>query len=181
MKENILIPIAISSCLLGNKVRYDGTHRYNAFVVEVLGKIFRWIPFCPEVEMGLGIPREPLHLVRGKGLLRVVTVHQKKDLSCLFRKYMKRKVKEFEKLNLCGFILKSKSPSCGLRDVSIYSRKGDRVGSGSGLFYPYLLKQFNYLPFEDETGFEDYVSARNFIYHALLVWYLGHLQLGQRS
>ncbi len=181
MKKGILIPIAISSCLLGKRVRYDGTHRYNPFIVEVLGKIFRWIPFCPEEEAGLGVPREPLHLVEGKGGLRIITVREKRDLSDIFRKYMMRKSKELERMSVCGFILKSKSPSCGLRNVAVYNRNGDMVGSGSGVFSNYLSRNFSSLPLEEESAFKDPVSKRNFIYHAFLIWYLRHLQLGQRS
>ncbi len=181
MKKNILIPIAISSCLLGNRVRYDGTHRYNPFIVEVLGKIFRWIPFCPEEEAGLGVPREPIHLVKGRGGIRIITIRENRDLSDIFRKYMIGKSKELESMGICGFILKSKSPSCGLRNVAIYNRNGDMVGSGSGVFSAYLLRNFDSLPFEEEDAFADSVSKKNFIYHAFLIWYLRHLQLGQRS
>src|SRR5512146_2137694 len=127
------ISIGISSCLLGQKVRYDGGHKRDEFIVDTLGRYVEWVPVCPELEMGLGVPREPIHLIandspdarrfrpsRRDAPIRLVGVKSGVDHTAAMEKYAKRRLDALEKMDLCGYILKKDSPSCGLFRVKVW-------------------------------------------------------------
>lgn len=115
------IRIGISSCLLGEKVRFDGAHKKNDFITATLAQFFELVPVCPEVEIGLGTPRESLHLVRDAGGPRFVTTKTKIDHTEKMLTYARAKVEELKRLNLNGCILKKDSPSCGIARVRVYN------------------------------------------------------------
>src|SRR3990172_6962428 len=114
------IKIGISACLLGEKVRYDGGHRLDRFIVKTLGKHFSWFPVCPEVEAGLSIPREPMQLVGYRSCPRLVVITSGIDLTGVLNDWAGKKVKKLDKEKLCGFILKSRSPSCAINDGDLF-------------------------------------------------------------
>ena len=107
------IRIGISACILGEKVRFDGGHKRDPYIVDTLGPLVRFVPVCPEVDIGLGTPRETLHLVRGEDGVRMIGKKSGTDHTKAMRTYAKRKAKELGALELCGYILKKDSPSCG--------------------------------------------------------------------
>ncbi|HID83203.1 MAG TPA: DUF523 domain-containing protein [Chromatiales bacterium] len=159
------IKIGISSCLLGNEVRYDGGHKRDANVIDELGKYFDFVAFCPEVETGMGVPRKPVHLVRrGKEILALQVDNHARDFTRqlkVFSHDTHRKISE-----LCGFILKENSPSCGMQSVRVYQDNAvdemlDR--EGEGIFARSLKKQFPRLPLEEEDGLHDPVLRKNFV------------------
>jgi uncharacterized protein YbgA (DUF1722 family)/uncharacterized protein YbbK (DUF523 family) len=157
------IKLGISSCLLGNKVRYDGGHKLDHFLTDTLGRYVDWVPVCPEVECGLPIPREAMRLVGDPEHPRLITIRTKVDLSVRMATWAKKKVAELEKQDLCGFVFKSRSPSSGMRGVKIYTDAGMPNATGSGLFARAFMNRFPLLPVEDEGRLHDPGLRENFI------------------
>jgi uncharacterized protein YbbK (DUF523 family) len=147
------IRIGISSCLLGQKVRYDGRHKRDRLLVEAFGRFVEWVPVCPEFEMGLGVPREPIHLVRtGPRAVRLLGVESATDHTAAMRKYARHKLDALAGLELCGYIFKKDSPSCGLRAAPY-----------PGLFAAALVARFPDLPVEEEGRLSDRNVREQFI------------------
>ena len=157
------IKLGISSCLLGNKVRYDGGHKLDHFLTDTLGRYVNWVQVCPEVECGLPTPREAMHLVGDPENPRLITIRTKVDLSARMKTWAKKKVAELEKQDLCGFVFKSRSPSSGMRGVKIYTETGMPNATGSGLFAGEFMNRFPLLPVEDEGRLHDPGLRENFI------------------
>src|SRR5208337_4812247 len=157
------IILGISSCLLGNAVRYDGGHRLDHFLADTLGQYVDWVPVCPEVECGLPVPREAMHLFGYPENPRLVTIRSGVDHTDRMKKWAKKKVAELEKEELSGFVFKSRSPSSGMRGVKIYSDAGIPSATGSGIFAHAFMKQFPLLPVEDEGRLYDPGLRENFI------------------
>lgn len=157
------IKLGISACLLGQKVRYDGGHQLDRFLQDTLGQYVEYVPVCPEVECGLSIPREPMHLEGNPDSPRLVTIHTKKDLTDQMVQWASKRVGELEKENLCGFIFKSDSPSSGMERVRVYNKKGMPVKKGIGIFAKIFMEHFPLLPVEDEGRLHDPKLRENFI------------------
>ncbi len=158
------IPIGISSCLLGTKVRYDGGHKHDRFITDTLGQYFEWVPICPEVEMGLGTPRESIRLVRDGEDIRLVTQNSSRDLTEEMRSFARHRTNLLHNEDLCGYILKSDSPSCGVMRVRIYTRGGAvPAKTGRGMFATALLEKFPDLPVEEEGRLCDPRIRENWI------------------
>jgi uncharacterized protein YbbK (DUF523 family) len=157
------IKIGISSCLLGNNVRYDGGHQLDRYITDTLGRYVEWLSVCPEVECGLGIPREAMRLVGDPENPRLMTIHTGVDHTEGMLAWVERRLTELEKENLCGFIFKSKSPSSGIGGVKIYSASGMPNREGAGLFGGAFVKRFPLLPVIDEGRFHDPLLRENFI------------------
>lgn len=157
------IKIGISSCLLGHKVRYDGGHKRDRFLKDTLGRYVEYVPVCPEVEAGLGIPREALRLVGDPEHPRLITNQSKKDLTDLMIQWSKKRVEELENENLSGFIFKSKSPSSGMTQVKVYNAKGMPVKKGIGIFARVFMEHFPLIPAEENGRLYDPQKRENFI------------------
>ena len=157
------ITLGISSCLLGNNVRYDGGHKLDHFLVDTLGQYVDWVPVCPEVECGLPIPREAMHLVGDPEDPRLVTTRTGVDHTARMKRWAKKRTTELEKEELCGFVFKSRSPSSGMRGVKIYTDAGMPNTTGSGIFAHAFMKEFPLLPVEDEGRMHDPGLRENFI------------------
>ena len=157
------IKIGFSSCILGNNVRYDGGHRKDQYITDSLGQYLEWFPVCPEVECGLGIPREPMRLVSGPDSPRLVTIHTGMDHTDGMRAWAEKKLMELETENLCGFIFKSKSPSSGIGGVEIHTPSGIPGRSGAGIFGGAFMKRFPHLPVIDDERLHDPLLRENFI------------------
>ncbi len=160
------VRIGISSCLLGQKVRYDGGHKRNRLVIETFGRFVEWVPVCPEFEMGLGVPREPIHLVRtGPRAVHLLGVKSAADHTAAMRKYAKQKLEALAALDLCGCIFKKDSPSCGLRGVKVWRAPATAVPGGRhpGLFAAALVERFPDLPVEEEGRLSDPRVRETFI------------------
>src|SRR5512140_427667 len=114
------IRLGISSCLLGERVRYDGGHKLDTFLRDTLGKYVEFVPVCPEFEAGLGVPREAMHLLRAGDSLRLVGIKTGADFTERLTNWANRRVSELEKERLSGFVFKSGSPSSGMERVKIY-------------------------------------------------------------
>lgn len=157
------IRIGVSTCLLGEAVRYDGGHAYDRYVTETLGQYMEFVPVCPEMEAGFGVPREPVRLVGDPASPRLMTVKTKKDLTDTMTAWVRRRVRELEKEDLCGFIFKSKSPSSGMERVKVYTEKGMPVKKGVGLFARAFMEHFPLIPVEEEGRLHDPHLRKNFI------------------
>jgi uncharacterized protein YbgA (DUF1722 family)/uncharacterized protein YbbK (DUF523 family) len=161
MSEHIVL--GISSCLMGEKVRYDGGHKLDHFLRDTMGRFVRWVSVCPEVECGLAVPREPMHLTGDPDHPRLVTTRTQIDHTEQMQKWILKKLDELVHLDLCGFVFKSKSPSSGMTDVTIYNDQGTACKTGAGLFAGAFMQRFPLLPVEDESRLNDPGLRENFI------------------
>jgi uncharacterized protein YbgA (DUF1722 family)/uncharacterized protein YbbK (DUF523 family) len=155
--------VGVSSCLLGRKVRFDGGHKRDTFVVDALGKFVEFVPVCPELESGLGVPRESMRLVRRAGEVRLLTTQTTRDVSDAVTRWSAKKLRDLADAELCGFILKKDSPSCGLERVRVYGASGVAQRTGRGLFADALVARFPHLPVEEEGRLQDPALRENFI------------------
>ena len=158
-----IISVGVSSCLLGNLVRYDGGHKRDRYVTETLSNYFRFVPVCPEVECGLSVPREAMRLVGDASDPRLITFRSGVDYTEQMKNFCERKMSELEKEDLCGFIFKKDSPSSGLYRVKIYHPSGNAVRKGRGLFASAVANFFPLLPLEEEGRLQDAHLRENFI------------------
>lgn len=157
------IRLGISTCLLGEKVRFDGGHKLDRFLRDTLGYYVEYVPVCPEVECGLGIPREALRLVGDPESPRLVTVRTKKDFTDLMMSWAAKRLQELERENLCGFIFKSNSPSSGMERVKVYNEKGMPAKKGVGIFARAFMEHFPLVPVEEDGRLHDIHLRENFI------------------
>jgi uncharacterized protein YbgA (DUF1722 family)/uncharacterized protein YbbK (DUF523 family) len=157
------IRIGISACLLGDEVRYDGGHKRDIFLTDTLGKLVEWVKVCPEVESGMGTPREPIRLVAQGRAIRLRGVTSDRDYTTSMIAYSAAKMAALSHEDLCGYVLKRDSPSCGMTRVKVYGSKGRPSRAGVGLFAQALLVRFPHLPVEDEVGLADPRLRENFI------------------
>lgn len=157
------IRIGISACLLGDEVRFDGGHKRDHFLTDTLGPFVEWVRVCPEVEVGMGTPRETLRLVRAGGAVRLITTRSATDHTDNMTRWSKGRADELASEDLCGYVLKKDSPSCGMERVKVYSGEGMPDRSGRGLFATALLARFPNLPVEEEGRLSDPRLRENFI------------------
>jgi len=155
--------VGISTCLLGENVRYDGQHKHDRFLTGTLGKYFEWVPVCPEVECGLPTPREAMRLVGDPEAPRLVTARTEKDMTERMKNFSQKRVKELEDENLCGFIFKSGSPSSGMERIKVYDENGVPNKVGVGMFAREFMDHFPLLPVEDDGRLHDPHLRENFI------------------
>ena len=157
------IRIGVSSCLLGEKVRYDGGHKLDRYIKETLGQFFEYVSVCPEVEYGLPIPREALHLVGEPGSPRLVTIRSGVDHTDGMRRWAEAKLDHLACEELSGFIFKSRSPSSGLKGVKVYSKAGMPTQRGTGIFAAAFIRRNPLIPVIDEGRLQDSALRENFI------------------
>ena len=155
--------VGISRCLLGEEVRFDGGHKRDSFLTEVLGRYVEWVPVCSEVEAGLGTPREAMRLVGDPQFPRLVTIKSGTDHTSALETMTKNRIEELEKLDLSGYVFKKGSPSCGIERVRIYNEHGMPNRNGVGLFAWAFIEQFPLIPVEDEGRLCDPTLRENFI------------------
>ncbi|MDD5092007.1 MAG: DUF523 and DUF1722 domain-containing protein [Candidatus Wallbacteria bacterium] len=157
------IKIGVSSCLLGNPVRYDGNHKQDHFATDVLSTFFEFVPVCPEIELGMGVPREAIHLVGDPENPRLLGVRSKKDWTETMRNWATERIRKLESENLCGFIFRKKSPSSGLFRVPVHNEKGSVIGHGSGIFAGMMARAFPLVPMEEDGRLNDLTLRENFL------------------
>ena len=157
------IKIGISSCLLGNHVRYDGSNKSDHYIKDVMGKFVEWVPVCPEVGCGLTVPREAMQLTGGHADLRIITIQTRIDITDILLEWTGNKLAELAPLDLKGFIFKSRSPSCGIKGVNIYDSCNIPVHDGAGIFANSFMNYFNSIPVEDEEGVNDHAARELFM------------------
>jgi uncharacterized protein YbbK (DUF523 family) len=161
------VRIGVSACLLGERVRFDGGHKRDDFLVDILGPFVQWVPVCPEVEFGLGTPRRSLRLLAGGDHIRMVEAPKRgadqspgADHTDAMRTWAKRRARSLEHEELCGYVLKKDSPSCGMERVKVYNSDGIATRGGRGLFAEALMRAYPALPVEEEGRLTDPICAR---------------------
>ncbi len=157
------IKLGISTCLLGENVRYDGGPKLDRFLTDTLGQYVEYVPVCPEVECGLPVPRESMHLEGNPDSPHLITSHTKQDMTDRMVRWARKRVAELEREDLCGFIFKSNSPSSGMERIRVYNEKGIAVKKGVGIFARIFMDHFPLLPVEDEGHLHDPEIRENFI------------------
>jgi uncharacterized protein YbbK (DUF523 family) len=154
--------VGISSCLLGQPVRYNGRHKHDASLTQALGPFVEWVPVCPEVEVGMGVPREPIRLVGSVERPRLVGEQSGRDWTEPMTRYAEARVRQLLAMRLDGCILKAHSPSCGPAGVPVETGSGP-ARAGRGLFAATLLRLAPTLPVEDEARLGDPAARERFI------------------
>jgi uncharacterized protein YbgA (DUF1722 family)/uncharacterized protein YbbK (DUF523 family) len=162
------IKIGISSCLLGEEVRYDGGHKLDHYFKDTLGQFVEWVSVCPEVEYGLPVPREAMRLVGDPSSPRLVTQKTGIDHTNGMIKWASKRLKELDQKDLSGFIFKSRSPSSGMRNVKVYSASGMPSNTGIGIFAKAFMRSLPEVPVEDDGRLHDPSLRENFIERVFL-------------
>jgi len=160
--EDDEIRIGISSCLLGQQVRFDGGHKRDRYLTDVLGHWVKWVSVCPEIEIGLGIPRPTIRLNANQPHPQLIEPKLGTDLTDAMASYSVAKVTELQQQDLDGYVLKKGSPSCGMERVRVYS-KGSPMRNGIGVYARILMERWPHLPVEEEGRLNDPVLRENFI------------------
>jgi uncharacterized protein YbgA (DUF1722 family)/uncharacterized protein YbbK (DUF523 family) len=163
MPDHLTVRIGVSSCLLGQKVRFDGGHKRDAFLVDTFGAFVEWVPVCPELEVGMGLPREAIRLVRSGPGISLVGVKSATDHTDTMERYSIKRVEKLAREKLDGYILKKDSPSCGMERVKVYDPNGSPARTGRGLYAKALLERFPLLPVEEEGRLSDPRLRDNFV------------------
>ncbi|MEM7393186.1 MAG: DUF523 and DUF1722 domain-containing protein [Verrucomicrobiota bacterium] len=164
------IRVGISTCLLGVNVRFDGGHKKDSFITGTLNDYFDWVPVCPEVEVGMSTPREAVRLVGPPENPKMLGTRSGRDWTRAMQRYTVPRVNALKKENLHGYILKSKSPSCGMERVKVYTEQGMPNKTSAGLFARVLLERMPWLPVEEEGRLNDPLLRENFIVRVFSHW-----------
>jgi uncharacterized protein YbbK (DUF523 family)/uncharacterized protein YbgA (DUF1722 family) len=161
--------VGISSCLLGEEVRWDGGHKRHPFLADVLGSRVEWVRVCPEVEIGLGVPRESIAFVGAGRGLRLVGAESRRDLTDTMRAWAEEKAAALAGAGLCGWVLKARSPSCGLGGARVYESLAELRADGAfergprGLFAEALVAAHPRLPVVEEGALDDRAGREHFV------------------
>jgi uncharacterized protein YbgA (DUF1722 family)/uncharacterized protein YbbK (DUF523 family) len=157
------IKLGISTCLLGENVRFDGGHKLDRYLTDTLGQFVEYVPVCPEMECGFGVPRESFRLVGDPQNPRLVTSRTNQDHTERMTAWAEKRVEELETEDLCGYIFKGGSPSSGMERVKVYDSNGVPSKVGVGLFARAFMNHFPLLPVEEEGRLHDPRLRENFI------------------
>lgn len=164
------IPVGVSQCLMGEKVRYDGGHKRNHFLTEVLAEVIEFRPVCPEVAIGLGIPRKPIRLVIAGGETRVLGIENPElDVTDALIAQAETVVQQMQ--DICGYVFIQNSPSCGVFGVKRYLTNGYSIDrEGRGAYAKRVMELMPLLPVEEagrlnDAGLRDNFLSRVFAYH----------------
>lgn len=163
METSEKIRLGISACLLGRNVRYDGGHQLDRYLRDTLGRFVDYVPVCPEVEMGLPIPRETLRLVGETDSPRLVFSRSGEDVTDRMTAWAQKRLDALGTEDLCGFIFKGRSPSSGMARVKLYDRNGVPNKNGVGLFARLFMERFPLLPVEEDGRLHDPRLRENFL------------------
>jgi len=156
------IQIGVSQCLMGDKVRFDAGHKREAFICNTLSQFFEFIAICPEVDIGLGVPRPPIRLIGDPKIPKLVSTNdESEDYTHIMKQYSQQKVTTLKSVS--GYILKSKSPTCGLFRVKVYQDKGVPSKTSRGIYAKILAEKYPNLPIEEEGRLQDPMLRENFL------------------
>lgn len=157
------ITIAVSSCLMGEPVRYDGKDKRNETVVSVLSEYFDVIPVCPETGIGMGVPRPAIQLIeKPDGRLRACGVEDKsRDVTDELVSYTGTVAEQLK--NVSGYVFKARSPSCGVDSTPVFSESGEQIKQGRGIFAQAITNTYPDLPVVEESEIEDKEHCEEFM------------------
>jgi len=160
---NDQIQVGISACLVGQKVRFDAGHKRDRYITDILGRFIQFVAVCPELEVGMGVPREAVRLEGSTESPGMVGNKTGKDWTDRMNAYAEKRVRRGDLQNLSGYILKKDSPSCGMERVRVYAPSGMPTRAGVGLYAAHLKRRFPLLPIEEERRLNDPEIRENFI------------------
>ena len=155
--------LGISACLLGQKVRFDGGHKREQFLTDLFGRFVEWIPICPEIEVGMGVPRETVRLLGAASNPKMIAEKSGRDWTAAMNHFAAERLRELAATSLSGYVFKKNSPSCGMARVRVYSSKGMPERQGRGLFAAAVMERWPLLPVEEEGRLNDLKLRENFI------------------
>ena len=156
------VRLGVSACLLGARVRFDGGHKRNRFLIDELGRYFEFVPFCPEVAIGMGTPRPSIRLVGDVLAPRALGSRDAGlDVTDALQAYSANRARRLQ--DLSGFIFKKDSPSCGMARVKVYSDKNMPQRDGVGIFARAVQQENPLLPVEEEGRLNDSALRENFV------------------
>ncbi|HUR70338.1 MAG TPA: DUF523 and DUF1722 domain-containing protein [Candidatus Limnocylindrales bacterium] len=155
--------IGVSSCLLGEKVRFDGGHKRDSFLTDLFGKFVEWVAVCPEAEVGMGIPRDSVRLVGSSSHPKIIAEKSGRDWTVEMEKFSAERISRLAGQQLSGYVFKRSSPSCGMERVKIYDKNKQPSRSGRGLFAAAVMERLPLLPVEEEGRLNDLGLRENFI------------------
>ena len=155
--------VGVSACLLGQQVRFDGGHKRDLFLTDLFGKFIDWVAICPEVEVGMGVPRASVRLVGTLTHPRMIAEKSGKDWTEAMHRFAAKRVRDIAEKQLSGYVFKKNSPSCGMERIKVYNAKGMAERHGRGLFAAAIMKQWPLLPVEEEGRLNDLKLRENFI------------------
>jgi uncharacterized protein YbgA (DUF1722 family)/uncharacterized protein YbbK (DUF523 family) len=164
------IRLGIARCLLGDEVRYDGTHKLDKYIRDVLGQFVEFVPVCPEVECGMPIPREAVRLVGDVDSPRLVGRESGTDWTEKMQTWGKTRLRQLESEDLCGYIFRSRSPSSGMERVKVFQDNGQPLYTGVGMWARMFMDHFPMLPFEEDGRLNDMGLRENFIKRLFVTW-----------
>ena len=163
---NIKVPVGISSCLLGEPVRFDKGHKRDAYIVGTLSHYFYFRPFCPEMAIGLGEPRPTMHLIKKEDAVRCVVIKDPShDVTDRLRDYAEQQ----HHPDLCGYIVKKDSPSCGMERVKVFTNDIPHR-DGVGIYAEVMMRNHPLLPVEEEGRLGDAGLRENFIQRVYVLY-----------
>ncbi len=161
--------VAISACLNGEAVRYDGTSKKLETTSSILSKALTLLPICPEVGAGMTTPRPPIQLVQGEHQIEAIGRDDKSlNPTAQLEQFRQSSIDKLS-TTLCGYIFKSRSPSCGIGSTPIFSADGQQLDLGSGLQAAYVQQQLPWLPICEEQDLTTEQQCEDFIFHCLLL------------
>jgi uncharacterized protein YbbK (DUF523 family) len=166
--DKLPILIGVSACLLGEKVRYDGDHRLSQAVMDLFGERFKPLPVCPELETGMAVPREKVGLFGSPATPRMIGLKTGEDWTLRMKQYAEARVRQEDITSVGGFILKSRSPSCGLGAVKLFDSAGNVTRAGRGLFASALAEAHPALPVVDDAELEQPSAREEFVQRVLV-------------
>jgi uncharacterized protein YbgA (DUF1722 family)/uncharacterized protein YbbK (DUF523 family) len=176
------IKIGVSSCLIGEKVRWNGDHKQDRYVKDTLSRFFEYVPVCPEVEVGMGTPRETVALYGTLENPKMLSKKTQTDWTRKMNRYTKDRIKSLDNDDLCGYIFKSKSPSCGLARIPVHDELDrSKARHGAGIFADAYIKANPLVPTEDEGRLNDSRIRENFIVRVFSFYRLKNNLLNQKA
>lgn len=162
------IKVGVSACILGDEVRYNGGHKLDALVRDTLGALVQWVPVCPEVEVGMGVPRPPVNLVRIGRAIRMIEPRTGTDHTAAMNAWSTRRIEALAHEGLCGFVVQAGSPSCGMDGVDVHHPDGAAPSDdGRGLFSAALMARLPHLPVEEGERLHDAQVRDSFVERVL--------------
>jgi uncharacterized protein YbgA (DUF1722 family)/uncharacterized protein YbbK (DUF523 family) len=183
MGKSDTIRVGVSSCLLGKKVRFDSGHKHDRYLTDILGGYFSFVPVCPEVEVGMTVPRPTVRLVGSAESPRMVAPKTGEDWTARMNSFSEQRARQLGKHELSGFVLKRGSPTCGMERVKVYNPGGMPSHKGRGLFAAALIERYPMLPVEEEGRLHDARLRESFIvrvfaYHRVKGLFAGGFRRG---
>ncbi len=159
------VRVGISSCLLGHEVRYDGAHTHCAYIADNLSEYFEFVPLCPEVAIGMGTPRPPIQLVETLNGIRALGVDDASvDMTSALHDYGQQVCDaHIRNGDICGYIFKQNSPSCGVSQVKVFDAGNRSVASGRGIYADSILAEFPHLPVAGEHALLSLEQRESFV------------------